>query len=456
MDTLIPVSAGQQFYVGADARYYNSNGDGYGRIGFKTYDAKKSSDNHWYTAVAWTGTKSQNFGYKSGTFVVPDGVSYLQIWISFSSNTDANNSFLVDNIRIHRMANAELIVDGTIEAKHIKSLNGINVGNGQFKVDGNGNVTLGAGAVLTAVRMESARGNTFYLGDYGAKIDYSIAGTIGRTRYATNDKTYLAIDDTGYFNFVMDTSFDVVLKPAGSHYALKLGSGTIKGMGTGNAMQIRNWDDSDYGDLAVKHLTATETIEAWKDGSLLNETKITSNSGGMLKMIGQSNYSYMEFYPKGTGSGRKSFLGHETATGNNFIISADSDEIILRTNSNRMKVDNDVGGVYFKNNTDSSYVPIYASAFTVSSRREWKKNIEPLYKSGLKEILETPVYQYHLNDDNDNEMKRTGFIMEESPLEMIDVRGQGLDIYAGLALAYKAIQELSAKVDYLENKLRKR
>jgi len=455
MDTLIPVSAGQQFYVGAEGRYYNTNGDGYGRIGFKTYDAKKSSDNHWYTAVAWTGTKDQNFGYKSGTFVVPDGVKYIQIWISFSSNTTANNSFIVDNIRIHRMANAELIVDGTIEAKHIKSLNGITVGNGQFKVDANGNVTLGAGAVLTAVRLESARGNTFYLGDDGSKIDYSIAGTIKRTRYATNDLTYLAIDDTPTFNFVMDGSFDVTLKKYGSHYGLKLGSPIVKGLLGEDVVQIRNWNDTDYAGLSAKNITATGDLSVWGNQSLQGVTTISGSAGGMLKMVGTAD-AYIEMFPDGTGAGRKSFFGHENATGNNFVIQSDANEVILKTNASRLKVDDGTAGIHATNANDNAYIPIYASEFKVSSRREWKKNIEPLYKSALKEILDTPVYQYHLNSDNDNEMKRTGFILEEAPMDMIDAQGIGLDLYAGLAYAFKAIQELSAKVDYLENKLRKR
>ncbi|MED3976197.1 carbohydrate binding domain-containing protein [Priestia megaterium] len=142
MSKLIPVSAGQQFYVGAEGRYYNANGSGTGRIGFKTYDGKQSSDNHWYTAVQWSGTKNQTFGYKSGTFTVPEGVSYLQVWISFSANETTNNSFIIDNIRIHRMANAELIVDGVIEGRHIKadSISFDKAKGGTLKLGGAGNV----------------------------------------------------------------------------------------------------------------------------------------------------------------------------------------------------------------------------------------------------------------------------------------------------------------------------
>lgn len=142
MSKLIPVSAGQQFYVGAEGRYYNGNGSGTGRIGFKTYDGKRTSDNHWYTAVQWSGTKNQTFDYKSGTFTVPAGVSYLQVWISFSANESTNNSFIIDNIRIHRMANAELIVDGVIEGRHIKadSISFDKAKGGTLKLGGAGNV----------------------------------------------------------------------------------------------------------------------------------------------------------------------------------------------------------------------------------------------------------------------------------------------------------------------------
>lgn len=152
---LIPVTPGQQFYVEAEGRYLNTAGTiGSGRIGFRTYDAKKIGKG-WSAAAIWGQTvKEQVFTKKSGVFTVPADIYYITIWVSFSDNDETTNQFFIDNIRINRMAGAELIVDGSvlakhlsadiIEAKHIKSLNGLNVGNGQFVVDATtGKVTVG-------------------------------------------------------------------------------------------------------------------------------------------------------------------------------------------------------------------------------------------------------------------------------------------------------------------------
>ncbi|PGO60730.1 poly-gamma-glutamate hydrolase family protein [Priestia megaterium] len=443
---IIPVTQGQSFFIEGMARYLNTAGSGYGRIGFRRYDATRTALSSWDTVVAWTGTKGVTFSSKNGTYTVPSGCSYIQLWISFSDNKETTNKFYLDNIRVHRMANAELIVDGTITAGHIKSLNGLNVGNGQFTVDANGNVKLGAGAVLEAVqinssRFESLRGNTFYLGDSGAKIDYSIAGSIQRTRYATNDLTYLAIDDTPVFNFVMNGAFDVTLKPYGSHYGLKLGSPIVKGLVGNDTVQIRNWNDTDYGGLATKDATVTGTLNVWGNQTLQGVTTITGSTGGLMKMVGTAD-AYIEMFPDGTSAGRKSFFGHETATGNNFVIQSDSDEIILKTNSTRVKVDNGVSRVDFKDQNDNGWADIYVKSSNNQSRRELKKNIEPMTKSALREILKTVVSQYHYKNESDESKKHTGIIVDEAPYDVVDDREEGIDIYASSIYSWKAIQEL--------------
>jgi len=357
------------------------------------------------------------------------------------------------------MISGELLVDGSVTANTISSLNGLNVGNGQFTVDANGNVKLGAGAVLESVTIktstfESLRGNTFYLGDDGAKIDYSIAGTIKRTRYGTNDLTYLAIDDTPAYNFVMNGAFDVVLQPYGQHYGLKLGSPIIKGLLGTDAVQIRNYNDTDYADLASKNGTFTNSIDVWGASSLKGVTTITSSTGGMLKLVGTAD-SYIEFYPDGTSAGRKSFIGHESATGNNLVLKSTSDEIIFQTDVNRVKIDNGVAGVYFRNSADSAYVPVYASAFTVNSLRDSKKDITPfvetsMNRSALDEILDTTIYNYRLNEENEHDPAHVGLIYEESPMEVVDLRGKGIDSYAMIALSWQGLKDLNEK---LENKL---
>jgi phage minor structural protein len=116
---IFPVQEGQQFFVEAEARYLNTAGTGKLVIGFRRYDEKKTALSAWHPVVQWDGTKILSFTKKSGTFTVPAGTGYLQLWISFQNNGETTNKAYIDNIRVHRMANSELIVDGSITASKI-------------------------------------------------------------------------------------------------------------------------------------------------------------------------------------------------------------------------------------------------------------------------------------------------------------------------------------------------
>jgi phage minor structural protein len=450
-DTVISVRAGEKYYIEGYFKTLYADSTPTRTVLVKFIDKNGAED--WYLPAESLSTTWTKYFYE---FTIPAGTVSMQIGLSVKSGMPPGNETHVDNLYCRKMISGELLVDGSVTADTIKSLNGLNVGNGQFTVDANGNVKLGAGAVLESVtiktsRFESLRGNTFYLGDDGAKIDYSIAGTIKRTRYGTNDLTYLAIDDTPAYNFVMNGAFDVVLQPYGQHYGLKLGSPIIKGLNGTDAVQIRNWNDTDYADMAVKNGTFTNSIDVWGASTLKGVTTISSSTGGMLKLVGTAD-SYIEFYPDGTSAGRKSFIGHESATGNNLVLKSTSDEIILQTDVNRVKIDNGVAGVYFRNSADTAYVPIYASEFKVNSLRETKKDITPfvetsMSRSALDEILETQIYEYRLNEELETDPKHVGLIYEEAPFEVVDLRGKGIDSYAMNTMSWKAIQDLNEKLE---------
>ncbi|MGE6897607.1 hypothetical protein ACQKGH_21045, partial [Priestia flexa] len=119
---IIPVQAGENFYLSAMGRYLNTAGNGTGRIGFLRYDAKKQPLNLWDNPVTWSGAKTMNFTTLSGNYTVPSGTAYLQFYATFSNNGETTNKFYLDNIVMRRRATAELIVDGVIEGRHIKAL----------------------------------------------------------------------------------------------------------------------------------------------------------------------------------------------------------------------------------------------------------------------------------------------------------------------------------------------
>lgn len=107
--------------------------------------------------------------------------------------------------------------------------------------------------------------------------------------------------------------------------------------------------------------------------------------------------------------------------------------------------------IQVRDHYDSNYAPIAASAFNTASKREYKKNFERFADNALHLVNTTPVYRYHLISDLDEEFKRTGLILDESPAEIIDLTGEGIDTYQMTSLLWKAVQELSSEVEKLKS-----
>ncbi|MEH7508872.1 hypothetical protein V7159_14295, partial [Priestia megaterium] len=405
-------------------------------------------------------------------FTVPTGISSLNTIIY---NTTANVPIYFDAFQFERVdpnaikaspfkptsvtvINGGNITTNSLTADKIKSLNGLSVGT-QFQIDANGNVTVGEGATLTAAKFSGLRGNTIYFGDKGAKIDVTTAGTINRARFGVNDNIYIAVDDNNNFNFVMDDGqFNPKFwKDSNGHRLLSLGSANIAGLASGEAVHIRNQANTTYAKLAASDITATSSLDVWGGGSFKGDVSITSNAG-MLKLNG-TNQAYIEFSYGGV---RKGFIGAESATGSNMTIASDKDEIIFKTDVCRVKVDNGTARVDFKNANDSAYIPIYASNITYNSVRERKKDIEPFagteypdgtIKTALQQINDTPIRTYRFVEELENERKHVGLILDESPVDVIDIRGEGIDAYAMGTYSWSAIQELSQKLEEKENRI---
>lgn len=100
------------------------------------------------------------------------------------------------------------------------------------------------------------------------------------------------------------------------------------------------------------------------------------------------------------------------------------------------------------------YLPgtVYSGGTSLTSSRDRKKNIVPYAENALGHINKTQIYQYHLNEEFDNELKHLGIILQEAPIDVIDPEG-GVELYAMTSMTWKAIQELSQKNIELENKI---
>lgn len=93
---------------------------------------------------------------------------------------------------------------------------------------------------------------------------------------------------------------------------------------------------------------------------------------------------------------------------------------------------------------------VFANGVQVSSDRDRKRDIEPYMVNAIKEVCETPVYTYHLDDDLDHELKRIGIIMQEAPLDVIDLNGKGIDLYQMVTMLWRAVQQQQIMIDSLQ------
>lgn len=111
---------------------------------------------------------------------------------------------------------------------------------------------------------------------------------------------------------------------------------------------------------------------------------------------------------------------------------------------------------YAYNGTRVAYVNNTTGAWTTTSDRKFKKNIEPL-QNVLARIGKLDAVKYHYNQQADTDTKNWGFIaqnVEELFPELVQYSEDGSELglaYAEFSvLAIKAIQELKAQVDALQ------
>ena len=97
---------------------------------------------------------------------------------------------------------------------------------------------------------------------------------------------------------------------------------------------------------------------------------------------------------------------------------------------------------------------VYAAGVNVSSDRARKRDIELYSTDALQEVCSTPVYAYHLDTDKDEELKRIGIIMQEAPLDAIDLTGKGVDLYQMVTMLWKATQQQQEMIEDLKRQLK--
>src|SRR3954468_6150218 len=95
---------------------------------------------------------------------------------------------------------------------------------------------------------------------------------------------------------------------------------------------------------------------------------------------------------------------------------------------------------------DSAFIPFAASSFVVGSMADTKEEVEEYGESVLEKIKGTKVKKYKLKNI-DTPRQDIGIIFEESPEEL--QQDDGISLYNITAMLWKAVQELSEKVEQL-------
>ena len=104
------------------------------------------------------------------------------------------------------------------------------------------------------------------------------------------------------------------------------------------------------------------------------------------------------------------------------------------------------GQVRIVSRDQSKYYDICASNFKVSSQRKYKSNITDLDDNALEIVKNTKVHKYTKNG-----VSEIGVIADEADERLLSDDGKFINIYDYTSILYKAVQELTEKVEELQN-----
>lgn len=115
--------------------------------------------------------------------------------------------------------------------------------------------------------------------------------------------------------------------------------------------------------------------------------------------------------------------------------------------------------IHGSNDNETILTPdnITTPKLTQTSLESIKKNITKFNKNATDIINNSDIYEYNLKSDKDTDKKMIGFVIGESyntPDEVIDKNGQAVELYSAIGILWKAVQELSARVEQLEKEVR--
>ena len=96
---------------------------------------------------------------------------------------------------------------------------------------------------------------------------------------------------------------------------------------------------------------------------------------------------------------------------------------------------------------------IITPKLTQTSLESIKKNISKFTKNATDIINNSDIYEYNLKSDKDEDKKMIGFVIGDNyktPSEVVSKDKNAIELYSAIGILWKAVQELSAKVEQLE------
>jgi hypothetical protein len=339
--------------------------------------------------------------------------------------------------------NGGSIITDTIEAKHIKSLNGLNVGSGQFVVDSSGNVTFAGKLQGASIESNSTINVTTDLtvGGY-IYIGKGVSTALPRTLvFGTSLEHLNSPSITGYLG--SDTLPEKLYYSADEHVF----SGDMIEFDRSDFI-LSNMNQPGNLDIQFANLTVNGNRVVTKDSTgvikLESNSAIDTAGSAVRWKYDNTNYIYqsangIDFYQ---GNGILFTMIPRDTTRHSFLHNGNLGLKFLSGATKRIQA---------RDSADLNYVELQASNVSVSSRRKFKKEIRKFDDYALNYISKHPIYTYLMKEDGVEDNRKMGLVYEDAP-ELLRNDDETLSLYNMIALLWKGVQELSDELDYYKKK----
>jgi hypothetical protein len=179
-----------------------------------------------------------------------------------------------------------------------------------------------------------------------------------------------------------------------------------------------------------------------------------SSTVGPSAEIDVGSYVALRMFGPGAGFSYSQGATAAYAELNGVQVFSDGSSTRLMTNSASLVMPSSTAEVRVRDFQDSTYIPIRASAFTVSSSGEVKQTLEPLPWSALDVVRAAAAHQWRYQvEHGDPDRLHYGPVTEDLPEELVDRTSEipAIDLVSMIGVLWGAVQELADRLDAAQN-----